>query len=195
MIVYLALMIISIYFTARLFVTMVIVSSNSLRDEEIRLSQSYKEAKNRTWRYIGISILFGLILFIPILLTYSGISGDIPWVIRVGLLTFGLLPTVYLGTIFYFSTYAAALCPKETSVFTYSKQLVKGNFFKVFILILIPIAIMAPANVCDFYRYIDTTSIGVQLGYSFLKMILNMLLVPFATLLAVASMERLAKTE
>ncbi|PKM95583.1 MAG: hypothetical protein CVU84_01930 [Firmicutes bacterium HGW-Firmicutes-1] len=195
----LVIMVISVYFTSRLFVTLIIASNNSLSNEDVIIFHSYEEAKHTTWRYIGITLLFGLMLFIPILLMIFGIFNgslmDISLPIRGILVIVGLLPAVYLSTTFYFSIYAAVLYPNETSVFSYSKQLVKGNFFKVLIITLIPIVITVPIIASSFYQNMNEISVGLQLIYSLVRSIHGMLIAPFTVLISIVAMERLEKTK
>ncbi|MDF2595056.1 MAG: hypothetical protein K0R69_1397 [Clostridia bacterium] len=195
----LVVVVISVYFTSRFSVTMIIASNSLLCGEDVMISHSYEEAKHTTWRYIGITLLFGLILFIPIILIMFGIFyGSLMGIslqMRGLLVIVGLLPAVYLSTIFYFSIYAVVLHPNETRVFSYSKQLVKGNFFKVLIITLIPIVLTVPIMASSFYQNMNEISIGLQIIYSLVRSIPGMLIAPFTVLISIVAMERLGKAK
>lgn len=186
---------ISLYFTSRLSVSMIIVSNSDTYDEDVNVSTSYEKAKDTTWRYIGKALLYGLMLIIPVFLVMLGLFYGRPMGISVptrwGLFLVGIFPMLYLSTTYFFSTYAAVLHPREESVFSYSKQLVKGNFFKVFLITLIPLFISFPLYISGYFLKIDTLSVGMQFLVSTLISLPGIFIAPFTVLLSVMAMRKL----
>ena len=188
---------ISSYFTYRLFITMIIVAKGLLQDEELTALDGYKQAKQTVWRFIGTGILMGLMSVIPMLLITTGIIlGAIfgmALATRALFIISGLVAMVYLSIIFYFAIYAAVLQPKEVKVFSYSNQLVKGNFFKILLISLIPMVILLPTMGLVIYQAYNEVSLAVQFIYSILTAIPSALVTPFTILLSLVTMEKLEK--
>lgn len=187
--------IISIYYSARLTVSMIIASKASLMKEEETASSSYRKAKPLTWGYIGYGVLFGLMLVIPLMLILFGILlgdfFDMNFTTRAILVILGGLPAIYLGTIFHFSLFTAVLYSKESSIFTYSKKLVKGNFVKVFMIMMIPLLVTIPVITSDLLFKTTQYSVYIQMIISVFRSIPTMLITPFGLLLSLETMGRL----
>ncbi|MBF4693759.1 hypothetical protein [Fusibacter ferrireducens] len=189
---FIVLTIVSIYFTSRLSVALIIASKTS---DDLGASAAYGRAKPVTWRYIGFAILFGLMLIIPMVLVIIGMQFgglfSILWSIRGLLVVIGSIYSIYIITVFRFSVFAAVLYPHESRVFAYSKNLVKGNFMKVFFIMLIPLIVTLPILAISLIFKVNQASALIQIGASLLEAIPTVLIAPFSTLLALETMKRL----
>lgn len=191
--------IISMYFIYRLSVSMIIAAKASLLGESIAVSSAYGKAKSFTWRFIGFALLLGLMLVIPLLLIVFGtVVGEIysfSFSVRIILIIIGAVPAIYLYTVFRFSLNTIVMHPEESKIFTYSKNLVKGNFFKVFIIVVIAflasILTLAPEILYNFNQLRFYT----QLIVSVLRVIPGMLFSPFIIILSLAIMNKLEESK
>jgi len=187
--------IISVYFTSRLSVALIIATRASLSMEDVVVSKVYNEAKPLTWRYIGYTWLFGFIVIVPLMLVILGtnIGGffNIILPIRLVLFVTGIIPTIYLFTVFSFSLQTAVIYPEESRIFTYSRKLVGGYFLKVLIVILIPLIVTSPIAASQFIFSTAQSSFIIQFGASLLRMIPSILITPFTMLLILETMKRL----
>lgn len=107
---------------------LIIAISNRYLGNEITLRECFIKTKGKYWRYVGISILYILIL-------------------AVGMALF-LIPGIYWATIFLLVTVIAALEEtKVTGAFRVSKGLIKGSFWRVFLLGVIISGLSLPAYI------------------------------------------------
>ncbi len=189
---FIVLSIVSIYFTSRLSVALIIASKSA---DDIGVSAAYGRAKSVTWRYIGFAFLFGLMFIIPTILVLIGMPfGSLFitwWPIRGLLVVIGITSSIYLITIFKFSLSVAVLYPRLSRVFAYSKKLVKGNFMRVLIIMLIPFIVILPIVAIVFTFKPIQASASIQIVKSLLRAIPSVLIAPFVTLLTLETMKRL----
>jgi len=100
------------------YIALVIAISNRYLNNKITLKECFIAAKEKYWRYIGICILYGLIL-------------------GAGLLLF-LIPGIYWGTIFSLASITVVLEKRrDIGPLRISKELIRGYFWRVFLLELI----------------------------------------------------------
>ena len=190
---FIVLTIVSFYFTSRLSVALIIASKSALSSEDISIATAYSRAKPVTWRYIGFSFLFGFMLIIPAILLIIGVTFghlfSISWFIGGLVIVLGFIAVVYIITVFSFSLSAAALYPRESRVFAYSKKLVKGNFMRVIIIMLIPFIVILPiAALVVLFKPIQASA-SIQIVKSLLRAIPSVLIAPFSTLLTLEAMK------
>jgi hypothetical protein len=174
---------------------MIIVSNSDTNADNFNVTTSYEKAKDITWRYIGKALLYVLMLMIPVNLVMRGLfyghSMGISVPTRLGLFLVGIFPLLYLSTTYFFSTYAAVLHPKEERVFSYSKQLVKGNFFKVLLITLIPLFFSFPLYIIIYFLTIGTLSVGMQFLVTTLISLPGIFIAPFTVLISILAMRKL----
>lgn len=178
---------IGFYFTSRLSVTLIISTVNAISKEKVEIAKNYEAAKKTIWRYMGITILLTLILFIPNTLMTLGLYNvkamEISVPIRIIMFFVGIIPTFYLSTTFGFANCIAVLKSKETKAFSYSKQLVSGNFIKVLSIKLIPIILTFPIYILNYYLSVNGGSFSGEIFYTFISSLFNIMVAPFGMLL------------
>ncbi len=118
-------------------ILLVIIISNFYNREEMSLSRGINVAKSKFWRYVGNSILLGLILAIPLLIEITIIRSQLSIIPKIVLAGVFSIPIIYLVTIFSFVMYL--VCIDETSAgrLSKSKELCRGQFFKVLVINLV----------------------------------------------------------
>ncbi len=190
---------IGFYFTSRLSVTLIISTVNAISKEKVEIAKNYETAKNKVWRYMGLFILLNLILFIPNTLTTLGIYNvkvmEISVPIRITMFFVGIIPTIYLSTTFGFVNCIAVLKSKDTKAFSYSKQLVSGNFIKVLSIKLIPIILACPFYILNYYQSVNGVSFSGEIFYTIISSLFNIMVAPFSMLLYLNTFKCLDEVE
>ena len=186
---------IGFYFTSRLSVTLIISTINAISNEKVEIAKNYEAAKKTVWRYMGITILLTLILFIPSTFMtyglYNGKASGISFPISVLMFLVGIVPTLYLSTTFCFANYIAVLKSNETKAFSYSKKLVSGNFIKVLIINLMPMIIMIPIYILNFYQAVNGVSLNGDIAHIIISSLFGVFVAPFGMLLYLNTFRRL----
>jgi len=101
---------------------LIIAASNRHLNNRTTLKECFFKTKGIYWRFIGVNLMYFLISV-------------------AGLLLF-VIPGIYLGTIFLLAPIVVALEKKGIRPFETSKALVKGSFWKVFLLNLITFVLL-----------------------------------------------------
>lgn len=97
---------------------LIIAASHRHQDKRISIQDAFTAAKETYWRYIGASILYGLFFVAGSLLL--------------------IIPGLYWGTIFSLAPIVAALESKQdASSLQVSQSLIRGSFWRVFVIGLI----------------------------------------------------------
>lgn len=184
---------ISFYLMSRLTVTLILASKKALSNEEVLVPDTFNDAKSLTWRYIGYSLILGLIITLscfPIVFTmFLGKLFNFIFPIKIFLYFLGILLPVYVGTIYYFSLVSAVVYPDESDIFSFSKKLVKDNFLKVFLLLAISlITIFSNIAFIPLFASIER-NMFTELGINLISSIPNALFRPFAILICLEAMK------
>lgn len=184
---------VSLYYTFRLSVAMILAAYDVLSDEEVTVSGSYDEAKKLTWRYIGITLLVGVIMIVPYMLvmlpTMPTLPGfNIPLYMSIPLAIIGAVAGVYLFTLFVFSSFIAVLEPEEKNVLTRSKTIAQTQFYKVMLMVLV-MALWTGFNMF-LGSFVSTLSSSAIIGYllSVLVSVPGVFIAPIITLITIVSM-------
>lgn len=177
---------------------MIIAANKLLEGEKVSVAASYQEARHSTWPYIGIALLIGLMLVIPIVFIVFGVVSSIfqsiPFPIGVLLIIMGALAIICLSIIFFFSLPIAVLYPKE-SVFKASRELVKGNFLQILGIRMIALIVLIPLTIFNYYYNTGDFTTGPGIIYTIAQGIPSMLLMPFVTLNVVVAMRELEEKD
>lgn len=136
-----------IYYNIKLGITLIIAIKERYYCRSITIKESYKQAKNCTWRVIGAVLILGLMIIIPTYIFTIGFSATQQLFSKIVAILVGGIPTMYLVVTFGFSIMIRALNPEIRNFLMYSKQLVVNHFWEVFIIYLIPTIIQSPMYV------------------------------------------------
>lgn len=123
-----------IYFTTILAISMISVISNKYNHRNMSLREAYAFSKTKFWRYFGASIGFGLIIMVPFIIEIVILMTVKEALLKYSLLIVFAIPLIYLSTVYGFGPLISCLDNGDTRYFTMSKDLVKGNLLKVFII-------------------------------------------------------------
>lgn len=157
----------SLFITFWASIALIIAASNRYLHISITLKECFIKTKGRYLRYMGVCILYFLVLI-------------------AGLLLF-VIPGIYWGTIFLLATVACVLeKTKLIGSFKISKGLVRGSFWKVFLLSLIVLALSLPA----YLIYSKLTRIDQNLA-TILVQIYSIFYISFSTVIEVTLYHRL----
>lgn len=127
----LALSLVAYYYTAKIYVGQLFCISDRYNNKETSIPECYNKSKNVVWKFIGTSILLGLILLLPIfgvVFSYLRIDQILTKWIMVCLMA---IPLVYLLVIYYLSPVIKVFEPYKDGNFEESKKLIIKNFFGV----------------------------------------------------------------
>jgi len=187
------------YLVGRLTVTLMLASKKSLSNESLQIWDIFEEAKSTTWRYIGYTIIFGLIMtfsFFPIGFTvFLAEIFNFLFPIKIILYLLGAALPAYVGTIYYFSLITAVVHPENSDIFSFSKGLVKDNFWKVFLLLLISlVTIFSDFLLIGIFNFLELNIID-NLALEFLSSVQNVLFLPFTVLISLEAMKTLEGKE
>lgn len=187
------------YFTSRLYVTLILTTNEVKKGEDVILTEKYQESKQIIWKYIGISVLISIILFLPRMVLSLGLfNGDIlqlSYPIRGVLFIVGLIATLFIGIRFFFSSYIVVLRREVSNVFLYSIKLVKDNFLLTLIVMVFPILITLPMAIFLFYQVMNEVGISIQILYQVLAAVIQILFAPFSVLITLSAMEKIELTK
>lgn len=190
---------IDFYFISRLYVTLILTSYEVKKGEEVILTEKYQESKQIIWKYIGVSVLVSIMLFLPRMVLSMGLfNGDLlqlSYPIRGVLFIVGLIATLYIGTRFFFSSYIVVLRREVSNVFLYSTKLVKDNFLLTMLVMLIPTLISIPISILGFYVFMNEVVRSIQILYFVLSAIFQIIISPFTLLLTLSAMEKIELTK
>lgn len=194
-----AFKVVRFYLVGRLTVTLILASKKSLSNKCLQIWDIFVEAKSTTWRYIGYSIIFGLIIsfsFFPIgFIIFLGEIFNFFFPIKIFLYLLGAVLPVYLATIYYFSLITAVVHPENSNIFSYSKELVKGNFLKVFLLLLVSlVTIFSDFILIGIFNFLELNIVD-NLAIELISNVQNVLFLPFTILISLEAMKTLEISE
>jgi len=122
-----------LYFTFRANAGFFLLTQSLLQRDHPTIRESFHQTKGFAGTYFAISLLYGLILILPIIgiaLSYSLISDS--W-IKFGIIGLLLIPLVFLATRYSLAV-ASALFAGDSGGLESSKLLVKGDFGQVLVI-------------------------------------------------------------
>jgi len=125
----------SIYLMLRAYAGFFVLAKNILQGEKRTIKESFQQTKGLAWTYFSISLLYGMIIFLPcfgIALSSEIISN---YAIKLGIIGLLLIPLAFLATRYYLAIPSALLF--GDSGLESSKHLVKGDFWQVLAIIAI----------------------------------------------------------
>jgi hypothetical protein len=115
--VFLVVSFVSIFILPWSGIALIIAASNRYLNNKITLEECFLKAKGIYWRFIGVILMYSLFYW-------------------AGLLLF-VIPGIYLGIIFLLAFVAVVLEKKDVDPFKISRALIKGSFWKVFLISLL----------------------------------------------------------
>ncbi|SET61450.1 hypothetical protein SAMN05660297_02932 [Natronincola peptidivorans] len=168
-----------LYFEMKLKVTMYISISNCYSGKFITFREAFVRAKERVYSFIGISIVFGLII-LPIALIGSGIFLSIEArLLKYLILLIFAIPLIYLGIKYQFAPLATVMEEGNENYFTLSERLVQNNFWRIALLMIPMVAIgnlpnLFTSNLNPWVKslsllYQNTISLSSDLVYVFIS--------------------------
>jgi hypothetical protein len=184
----------AIYFSTRMFVSLILASRSGFYGKTGSIVDFYKEAGPVTWRCIGYRFLLALIYALPIgfVAIEFGVSdmGSMEAIFEtISTLLLHSIPLLALATLFYYVLTTAVVYRHPRSVFGYSGGLLSGNMLKIFVLVLIsgfvwlfPVVYTSLLNVAN-YGFLG------QAGLYLIEVLIMWLVTPFTTNLSVVSMQ------
>lgn len=190
---------IQFYITSRLYVTLILTSNEVKKGEDVIFTEKFQESKQIIWKYIGISILISVMLYLPRMVLSMGLlNGDVlqlSYPIRGVLFIVGLIATLYIGTRFFFSSYIVILRREVSNVFLYSIKLVKDNFLLTLFVMLFPVLIYLPISLLGFYVIMNEVGRSIQMFDLVLSAIYQIIFAPFTVLITLSAMEKIELTK
>lgn len=166
--------IVAFYFSARLTIVMLYTVYDYLHESRRTFGEKYKNAGDVIWRYIGSSLLLGLmavgfyIVMVIVIAVVVAISvnseftgGRIALMVIVSLAC--LAGMTVIGVKFYLGIFVRVFDQDNPSYFKESAQMVKGKFFQVLCLYMIPVLIQGP--VIGLLVYLNIQQIINQVVY------------------------------
>jgi hypothetical protein len=185
---------IGLYFLARLSVSLILSICKIIKGEDNIFIENYRIAKDITWQYIGNSILYGLALTMPVMMIGLGfvIGVKFDWSIltRVVIGGLGIISAIYISTIFYFVLNLTVIYPKE-NVFLYSKNLIRGNFIKMVLIVIVSSMVSIPGVYLSRQIQVSEYHLLLNILASFGINIMNMIIWPFFILLGIVIINKI----
>lgn len=136
----LLLLIVVFYYSCKITITFYICISMRYKNINTSIKYCYKNASAKVWRYIGTCFKFVLMLLIPVIVLI------IVMIISRGKIRyFGIsvimVPIIYLATINGFAPIISILEDKKLPCFKISREIVKGDFWRIILLVFLTIII------------------------------------------------------
>jgi hypothetical protein len=125
------------YLGAKLSVALIFSISKYYINEPVSFQQAFQLSTERIWTYIGVSLLYGLILAPFILIEVAFYLFIKAVIIKWILILLLLIPTIYFLTVYGLAPIAAVLETKSTGYLKQCKSLVKDNLLRVALLLAI----------------------------------------------------------
>ena len=198
LIVTLTLGIINLYFTSRFSITLISSVNDAYNGNQVAIRHSYDEAKYNTLRYIGYTILTGIITFIPMMMLglYNFTWFQVPQpTVRIVMAIIGGASAYLLQVALQFVPLIIVLGKRDESVIEKSFKIVKQNYMKVAVLTLLPVLIMAPMWLLTKIPFFSQLVIS-NLGFRFLiTAIFSIVATPFIVIYQLNVFMRLVKEE
>ena len=190
---------IQFYITSRLYVTLILTSNEVKKGEDVILTEKFQESKQIIWKYIGISVLISIMLFLPRMVLSMGLfNGDLlqlSYPLRGVLFIVGLIATLYIGTRFFFSNYIVVLRREVSNVFLYSIKLVKDNFLLTLFVMVFPMLVSLPMAIYLIFQVMNEVGSSIAILYHVLTTIVQILFAPFSVLVILTTLEKVENSK
>jgi hypothetical protein len=175
------------YYNTRINITLILAIKSSYSEKRVGIKEIFINAKEFTWGYIGLVLLSGLIISIPMIILIFGYSKVEILPFKVAIMIISIIIILYLIVIYGFAPFTRILRPEINNCFAYSKNLVKNNFWKVLIVLIILILVQSPIYILSII--VDESKLGGIGGFIFanLGLLFNLLIGPFTYGLTVIS--------
>lgn len=179
--------IVSIYFISRLHVSLItyIADRHINKDHSLNAWDTYEKAGGRTWQYIGVSLLIGLIFLIPAVFAFVSIMVIMfaeVYVIPIIFIVVSLISMIVIMAKFMLGMYATVIEPALSSYISYGSYLSKGFMGTILIVLfameLLTIPLQIP-NLLATYQVIEMTMFVTVCKWS--AIILPVFVNPFIT--------------
>lgn len=189
-----ALSLMAYYYTAKIYIGQLFCISDRYNNKETSISECYHKSKDVVWKFIGTSILLGLILLLPIfgvVFSYLRIEQILTKWIMICIMA---IPLVYLLVIYYLSPIIKVFEPYKDGNFKESKKLIVKNFFGVLgIIIIINIIHVSNTIFINFIIDFKQVSLLFSIIYDIIIHSVNLLIRPLVSSILVILYYKLIK--
>lgn len=180
------------YYLIKLYISLLICIAYRYDRKEIGIKESYNKAQKVVWKNIGASIIFGLIIFIPLtglILSYMFINNVVAKLLLVVLF---LILSMYLSIIYFFGPIIRVFEPQVENYFKRSKSITKNYFYRILLLLVIGYIFMLP-NIVFRNFIIDVKEFSVLQNYIYniINYCINLFSQPFTCSIIVIMFYRL----
>lgn len=143
---------VSIYFSSRLMVAIIIFIGDRYikKDFNKDYKMCYARAGELVWSYIGITLLYGLIVAIPVILMIIAIAIIAvfkTWIFPMIIIVISVAAIIYLGAKFLLAPYATVIEPAVGDFISYGNYLSKGFMGMLIAIIVVTQLIYVPLQV------------------------------------------------
>lgn len=175
----LILSIILMFLSLRVYVALIICVRERYIDNQISIRKALSDSKDYLWRYLGVNIIFTLILFVPILIQILTVRFMEISILKYLIIILISIPIIYFSTVYNFAPLIVILEKNKVKYFNMSKKLVEGDFWKIVLLLFISSLIFSIPSfylsylktsmkeISPFIQY--TSSIMIQIFKTFIK--------------------------
>lgn len=170
------IMVLSLYYSFKIHVTLLLCISKRYKKIITNIKQNFKESNQLVWKYIGASILLGLIIFLPALIIALSFLSINNLIFRISFILLGSTITIYLFVHYFLGPIIKLFNPDIKNYFKYSKSIIHQHFWKVMILIFIAFIYLLPNII---YRYIIYDYRTMSVFHNMIVSSLNSLIVLF----------------
>lgn len=194
------LSIVAMFYSLRLDISMMIAVDDirfddQVSDEENGVKEYYAKAKEFVWPYIGISILLGLVISIPMIMITSVSMNFFGLATRIVLFVLGLILFVIAYGKFQFVYLVRIFNPQNPEWFAASSSLVKGNFFKAAALVPIYYSIPVVISLLSSEVFSKSSSMLSSIIEIIIIFLLTLFFKPFQISLCVLSYRAFEKLQ
>ncbi|MFZ5351565.1 MAG: hypothetical protein ACOZCL_02445 [Bacillota bacterium] len=139
------------YFTIRFTVALYVAIHARYKNEHISFGMAYTQAKGRLLNYFIATIVIGLINLIPSMALFYGMTYVENIFTKLIIYAVAVVPMIYITVILGFGPIIRIFNPEIDRYLIKSKELVKGNFWKVLIIVFCSsIVFMIPKYLFDY---------------------------------------------
>lgn len=140
------------YFLYKFTIAQYIIINESYMKRDITVKKALRTASGTFWGYFKTIVIINLISLLPAGIIAVGVRElDRQWALYITML-FLAVYVAYIMTIFSFTPLMSIVSNKKSSFFYLSRILVKGDFFKTFLLtVALPQAVLLPNLINRFF--------------------------------------------
>lgn len=174
----LALTIAAIYFSIRANVGAYKLARSLTQGAGMTIKESYQSSKGLAGTYFVVALMYALITLVPLIgiaVSYTIVKN---LVLKCLLIVLFGIPFAFLYTRYYLAIPSAVLSERLNGEFQSSKRLVKGDFWRVLILIILTYGVfMLISQLLTMW----TEPVGTDLGLVILSLMIECLILVFTT--------------